>query len=354
MSATLTTDIVALLAACRAQPDDDTRRLVLADALDDLDTVSVPCPTCSPYADDPCPHCGSQQHVTYFKGPGATNPNWKDCQTCNGGKAGTNPGSVTDTSNRDRAKLIRVQVELAADPKSKYGCRKCTSPAVVNPAFTEDECCCRYKSFYASEFALLALHPDWLPPCPTCHARRTQANADRAGMPATCATCNNTGRVGHFARGLLVVPVPTLSTVFEQFNGWIPCFRCKAKKEILDTDNYGRTVGLRDCPACQGKGGKHETIWQLTPWARTLREQYSFAAEVPVADRVPGIWHVRSMYGWNIGALNSPCWVPEFVFDCLAGWDHIGDGFKLWKTEEAANRALAVAVARAIYDGGMP
>lgn len=31
-----------------------------------------------------CPHCKGQQHVIYFKGPGATSPNWKDCPACTG------------------------------------------------------------------------------------------------------------------------------------------------------------------------------------------------------------------------------------------------------------------------------
>lgn len=73
---------------------------------------------------------------------------------------------LQENGEEERAEFIRVQVELTSDPKNKYGCRECTSPAVVNPAFSEEECCCRYRPLYASSNELLALHGDeWVPHC---------------------------------------------------------------------------------------------------------------------------------------------------------------------------------------------
>jgi uncharacterized protein (TIGR02996 family) len=89
-------DYRAFCAAIREQPDEDTPRLALADWLDEQEPESVPCPSCvailSPTSGGcwPCKACGAA--------------NWEE------------RSFVTDTSARDRAELIRVQVELANLP----------------------------------------------------------------------------------------------------------------------------------------------------------------------------------------------------------------------------------------------
>lgn len=69
-----------LLRSVIENPDDDLVRLAYADALDELPTKTVPCTNKAPVG----PHWG--------------------CPTCNG------TGTVTDTTNRDRAEFVRVQV----------------------------------------------------------------------------------------------------------------------------------------------------------------------------------------------------------------------------------------------------
>lgn len=132
-------DLNSLLRAVITNHEDDTVRLAYADALDELPSETVPCPSCSPYADDPCPRCngsGEWNHGEYSQnwercpecsGTGKFPPGyrpqrdpasgrdeggWTNCQTCNGATTGT-PGVVLGTAHRDRAEFIRVQVERA-------------------------------------------------------------------------------------------------------------------------------------------------------------------------------------------------------------------------------------------------
>lgn len=82
----------ALYAACLANPDDDTPRLILADYLDGLDSVRVACSQCN----------GS--------GGWITGPHSEGCLRCDGA------GTITDASNAQRAELIRVQCRVEAFP----------------------------------------------------------------------------------------------------------------------------------------------------------------------------------------------------------------------------------------------
>lgn len=100
----LTDDARAILAGVRADPDDDTPRLMYADYLDGLDTVSVPCPKCVR---------GNDGAGTVIQEPRSWmgQRGWRlasRCSICSG------TGFVPDTSDRDRAELIRVQVRISA------------------------------------------------------------------------------------------------------------------------------------------------------------------------------------------------------------------------------------------------
>lgn len=81
------TDLNALLRAVITDPDDDTVRLVYADALDELPTKSVTCPSCN--------------GTLWVDADYDMRTN---CKRCDG------TGTVTDTSNRDRAYIIRAHV----------------------------------------------------------------------------------------------------------------------------------------------------------------------------------------------------------------------------------------------------
>lgn len=143
-------DPSGLLAAIMSQPDDDTVRLAFADWLDEQDVVNMPCPTCSPYADDPCPRCDGKKTVwkhrsewgeswgkQHFGGsdpchecsgtgkfPPGYHPQrdpasgrheggWTNCQTC--WRSGT-PGVITDTTNNLRAEYIRLFISNNRNP----------------------------------------------------------------------------------------------------------------------------------------------------------------------------------------------------------------------------------------------
>ncbi len=94
-------DLNALLKAIIAAPDDDTVRLAYADELEGADTVSMVCPKCEGRKQV----TGYSNNATMLMG----------CETCDGA------GSVPDTTNRDRAEFIRVQVELAGHIASEIG-----------------------------------------------------------------------------------------------------------------------------------------------------------------------------------------------------------------------------------------
>lgn len=87
----------AFLRAIRVNPGEDTHRLAYADWLEENAGL----------VEGRCDHCKGERHIVYFKGPGATNPNWNDCPDCEGaGTAGRPDGRAA------RAELIRVQCEL--------------------------------------------------------------------------------------------------------------------------------------------------------------------------------------------------------------------------------------------------
>lgn len=249
----LTSDVAALVRAIRARPDEDTPRLVLADALDE--------------AGEP-----------------------------------------------DRAELVRVQVELAAIPPTR--------------AFAG---CSREIELRRRAGALTAAHPEWRPECPVCYGTGLHPEAPEAMPP--CPHCNRQKRIGHFERGLLTVPVPNLAALFERSNS--PCEAC-------------RYTGFVNCAACRGAGWV-ESKWHLTPYARRLRAEFPFVVEVPVADRVPMEEPIGcGKWAFVFGTHEHPSVIPLFLWQAVHGnRDESGP----LPSPEAANRALANAVARALYDG---
>lgn len=92
-------DLNNLLRAIITNPDADDPRLMYADALDELPTKTVPCPDCK-----------GETVVEYTSHP-KDYGNLKEyhrhgCTRCHG------TGTVTDTTNRDRAEFIRKQVRF--------------------------------------------------------------------------------------------------------------------------------------------------------------------------------------------------------------------------------------------------
>lgn len=92
-------DFNGLLRAVIENPDDDTVRLVYADALDELPTLYVTCPTCK---DTKLLHGSSYGRSMTMV-----------CDACSG------TGEVIDTFPAERAELIRVQCELGTHNKPR-------------------------------------------------------------------------------------------------------------------------------------------------------------------------------------------------------------------------------------------
>lgn len=114
----------AFLEAIVAEPDDDTRRLVLADWLDETaGIVEIPCPACSQYASDPVNPYGAIGYRPE-RDPAS---GWSNCKTCNsGGKEYVRPGVIRQPNHgAERAAWIRLGCELAALPACRYSLPCC-------------------------------------------------------------------------------------------------------------------------------------------------------------------------------------------------------------------------------------
>lgn len=89
----------ALLRAILAHPEEDTPRLVYADWLDEQPTLNGSCPKCK--GDGIVRGLREKPHAPDF--------GWWECQPCRG------RGSISDTSDRDRAELIRYQIATGVE-----------------------------------------------------------------------------------------------------------------------------------------------------------------------------------------------------------------------------------------------
>lgn len=252
-TATLSTDELGFLNSIRDEPEDDTVRLVYADWLDEHDEP-------------------------------------------------------------DRAELIRVQCELGKD-------RGRICPATIHypseykedrhrhvmipPRIKPKEPCgtCPVCVRIARASAILAKHPDWLPPFPV-----------ESAVPV-------------FRRGMIEMEVPTLGALFEQ----------KTYAEIC-----------RNNP------------WRLTDYARQLRDGWPHVASVRVRDRVP--YHNGGGYCWydetrRNQTADARANVPLLLFKLLDGCDgkvSSPEGrFRAYKSSDAAQAAFGSAVARVLFSEEM-
>lgn len=216
-----TADYLALCVAIVANPDDDTPRLMLADYFDGLDTVRVPCPTCSGYASDPCPRCNGKGKVYESPGPssfrvechectgtgkflpgyhtqrdpasGRDEGGWTNCQTCNGAGSRT-PGFVVDTSDSARAELIRVQCELSQSLTPVL--RRCTGE---DEGPVPDPMVIRHNELRIRERKLFTAHADrWRkgPVCEKCVNGYEKHPRTGEVIEQWCRTCDRTCDAG--------------------------------------------------------------------------------------------------------------------------------------------------------------
>jgi uncharacterized protein (TIGR02996 family) len=343
-----TTDDVALLAAICAEPAEDTPRLAYADWLDERGDARVTCGLCK-----------GQRHVTYFKGPGATNPNWKDCPVCGG------TGTVVGTANADRAEFIRVQIALANRNGNWIEAREEIRRKTLLGQMSHDQAAIlsavadtRPDSLQARSDELLRQHADaWRPEVlrglrtniiaggltnvvditfsrgfvshVTCTAAQWTANRERRVDVGECPNCKGGGYVAIYAQydpaGADISP-----------NGYYdPCPACSGTGRLTRGDGFAARVVLA-CPV----------------------------AGVTLSDREPGgeadergdrYW-VRRLAHWTMA--DHPHHLPPELFDRLEGGTTREDlqvRSSHYDSPDAARQALSDAcVAWARAEAGLP
>lgn len=327
-------DVIALCAAIRANPDDDTVRLGLADALDEIGGVSVPCPTCKGKKVEEYREQGEYGHERLER----------DCPTCHG------TGFVPDRSLSSRAELVRVQVELAKMLPM--------GPRQFDPRYMLPE---PWESLRRRERAILAEFADGWRKGPVCTAvgphhrdvcsggRHEAANAQ---FTVECEACHGTGDAGGltwripvaewrhpvtYHRGMCRVTVPTLENAVET------CPDCAARRNS-------------ECLHCRGAGHV------VTPWLAAVAKAHPDVVEVWCEDRVPwepGQLRPRSNnFTWlrrpNAGEQHA---YSEMANSALPEPLHrlvvkLNRGRNGWDGSDAARLALARAVGRWMHGEG--
>lgn len=293
-----TSDETALYASIRANPHEDTPRLMYADWLDERG------------------------------GPG----------------------------DAERAELIRVQIKAAliradfqhgvAEANKKLPRNMQVAGVLMSPEL--DALDARTKHLLA---ALDATRPT----CPACGGYGI-ANYGTLGADS-CYHCGDlragkdgTGRIGTFTRGLIEeVTVPNLAAVLHLT--YKDCPKCNG------TGDDGHNP--RECPTCHGNT-RIPGDYVPTTWATNLLATHPGVRLVRVTDRVP-FYGAMNDYGWwepaNPEDVSSYV-VPKFIFETL--WnlfpdqrqcgDSLGRWMMGWGTIPAANRALAEAVAGVLHE----
>lgn len=160
-------DEVALRAAIFAAPLEDTPRLVYADWLDEQPQ------------ERPCPRCKGKGFYSYRGAEFGYEV--ENCRDCGGDDTSKGTGTVRDTSNADRAALIRVQC-------NPHGC---------TPACTH-ECGHLPPCTSGRADAILTAHPEWdTARCPRCDGNLlVRKDALVHGVDSFrigCPTCGGTG-----------------------------------------------------------------------------------------------------------------------------------------------------------------
>lgn len=312
-----TTDQAALLAAIRANPDDDTLRLAYADWLDEQPVVRVK-----------CARCDGDGTLVCFRGPGATNPYHTNCPACD-------DGTILDTSNADRAELIRGQCEAAAWKRDGHG-EECTvvqnfykSPESKKPGGQMRLQCYKCTDLQYTEFTasqIISRHHEW-----------SQVNClDCDGHGITdhvCGTCRGTGDL---LKRIVQMSEPTSFMASEPRHlhwsrGFIECVEARSE-EVWYDDQSGEDAG--------GGNSIRETL--PTPWARALvaaNHEPMMVREIRLTD-----WPTPFLdVGWCVPMMdNQRKTLPEDVWQSL----YSGRVPKIYPTREAAVSALG----RAVYE----
>ncbi len=336
VTTTSTPDTVALLRrACAAEPTDVTARLIYAEAIQEAgDELAATLQRCVAQPDD-------DTHYT----------NLAALYEANG--------------ERERGEFVRVQVELANRTGERYGCRKCTSSAVVIPAFSEEECWCRFKPAVARERELRAANEVRWRAAGKC--KRCVGTGKVPPFSYSCDSCYGSGDVGglmqrektpsvtdssigtedwrhpvHFVRGVITRVDCALSEcgTVEQ----VTCPKCEGQKGRMNPSGGFREFSgsyptWENCHHCQGNGTVPR--WVPSSWARAVLRSHVTVAQLWVTNREPSRDRDSGSYFWG-GADGSQPDGTHYLPHVLHG--ELGKHPVLYSTADLARTALAVAL----------
>lgn len=341
---THTSEYLAVLRGCLADPGDDTGWLALADFLDErAETVQVVCPNgCWPLYGK---HVVSEDGRKYGTSPA------KVCPECSG------TGTVARSEMADRAELVRLDVELARCPicEGRGEIVGGTNPArgeVGHRVAEKTYRCWACGDLRARQSALLEKHPDWSAwPCPG-------PGDSHAPLPYTdtCHLCGGSrDLLREPSRDTVMIrrgePHPTVPLPVVWAPGRVAVLRVTVptmtELVALETLGSGRVrvgMGYRPTPRLLTLASTS------TPWGVPV-------AEVVPADRVPyhspletrtARPHPKGKYSgiwFDADTANAASHLPTPVFRLLEGGYLRNPNCREFDTPDAAVSALGRAVA---------
>jgi uncharacterized protein (TIGR02996 family) len=312
-----TQDELNFLAAIRDDPDNDTVRLAYADYLDSL----------------------PQKYVRSKLATGMTeedqdgNVYWIDY----------------DTSNRDRAELIRVQVELAHhDP-----CEKCIAAHKRHVGSGKGICHGKAASIITQNGLLTTNSERWRkgPKCRECggvgFAVVTGDFTKRTGR-RSCPDCFGTGDAGgltwlRYDGGTRLSGGGISGSQVIHTTHPVTYHRGMKRVHCAAADVWEQIVGDRDEP------GDKDLKWCPTPWARVVCTHHPDVVELWVTDRELSVFGSgrAGLYNWDTQSTEyerayERALIPGPIWDMLEGYDKdkIWDG-RIYPNLETAMTQLA-------------
>lgn len=279
----------ALLRAICEQPDDDNVRMIAADWYEDNDG-SMQCPDCEKKPDE-VNHPPGMMFVGWGHG-------WQLCSRCHG-------SATVPNGYRERAKFIRLQIELANTPCAWLQCNGPICDVWVTNG-EKDRCskCNTADSLRQRERDLWGAWPDT-------NDMRTYFHTQIAGngpptewviLPSSMKGGGDGSRSMYVHRGF----VSELSCTINEFMD----SECGCDDGVIGsggTTPWGEPVNER-CPNCDGTG-------TLPGLARTLFGEHP-VTKVVITDKEPERWPSEN-YLWHLDGSGEPDDLPFEIFTLL-------------------------------------
>jgi uncharacterized protein (TIGR02996 family) len=296
-----TQDELAFLASIRDDPDNDTARLAYADWLDGLDTASVPCLKCGGLG-EAVVIAGLLRFEDIPDESGLVPRLRKECPQCNGHH------TTLDTSNHDRAELIRVQCAL----ERHEPCPKCDEMHKRHVGAGKGICHGKV-TLILTQKALLEANAERWRAGPACGNAKCMG-----GRPFdSCQTCWGSADAGGLMRRFNVVDeygaVRGDDLVTVTYHRGMKRVHCRAA-DVWTWDRVGTAEDMSD---------RHDEFFP-TDWAKAVCAAHPDVVEFEITDKCPlvlpgsasrgrGRWFLASP---DANTVNS---VPEPLFDGLCG-----------------------------------